>query len=239
MINFFRKIRRNLLSERKTHKYLKYAIGEIVLVVLGILIALQINNWNENRKLRNLEHKLLIDIRSNLIASDLNLKFNLAYNKNTITNYENILKHIEEDLPYHFSLDSAFSYISYWSDPTFTFTAYETLKSKGLDIIKNDSLKKAITDIYEVSFPFVMNEMKAEWELHQRLVLPFVVKNIKYFNSETARPINFSDLKVNPEFHNLMGIKMITRNHSIQFAEGVKESVNSLITMIDEELNKN
>jgi len=49
MIKFFRKIRQNLLMENKTGKYFKYAIGEIVLVVIGILIALQINNWNENR----------------------------------------------------------------------------------------------------------------------------------------------------------------------------------------------
>ena len=52
MIKFFRKIRQNLLAEGKTGKYLKYAVGEIILVVIGILIALQINNWNENRKLQ-------------------------------------------------------------------------------------------------------------------------------------------------------------------------------------------
>ena len=50
MIKFFRKIRYNLLSENKTGKYFKYAIGEIILVVIGILIALSINNWNENQK---------------------------------------------------------------------------------------------------------------------------------------------------------------------------------------------
>ena len=50
MIKFFRHVRQNLLSEGKTGKYLKYAIGEIVLVVIGILIALQINNWNEAQK---------------------------------------------------------------------------------------------------------------------------------------------------------------------------------------------
>ncbi|MCA0154412.1 DUF6090 family protein [Winogradskyella vincentii] len=53
MIKFFRKIRQNLLMENKTGKYFKYAIGEIVLVVIGILIALQINNWNEKRKINN------------------------------------------------------------------------------------------------------------------------------------------------------------------------------------------
>ena len=59
MINFFRKIRYNLMEQNKTGKYLKYAIGEIVLVVLGILIALSINNWNEGRKFQRVEVKIL------------------------------------------------------------------------------------------------------------------------------------------------------------------------------------
>jgi hypothetical protein len=52
MIKFFRKIRQNLIMKNNTVKYFKYAIGEIILVVLGILIALQINNWNESKKMR-------------------------------------------------------------------------------------------------------------------------------------------------------------------------------------------
>ncbi len=67
MIKFFRKIRQQLLSEGKTGKYLKYAIGEIFLVVIGILIALQINNWNENRKqqikLQQIYHEILADLK--------------------------------------------------------------------------------------------------------------------------------------------------------------------------------
>ena len=53
MIKFFRKIRQNLLMENKTGKYFKYAIGEIILVMIGILLALQVNNWNETRKISN------------------------------------------------------------------------------------------------------------------------------------------------------------------------------------------
>ncbi|MGB5646467.1 MAG: DUF6090 family protein [Muriicola sp.] len=67
MIKFFRKIRQKLLSENKIGKYLTYAIGEIVLVVIGILIALQINNWNENRKqqikLQQIYHEILADLK--------------------------------------------------------------------------------------------------------------------------------------------------------------------------------
>ena len=72
MIKFFRKIRYDLMEKNKTGKYLKYAIGEIILVVIGILIALQINNWNEKSKLKNEEIKLLKEMRSALI-SDLSL----------------------------------------------------------------------------------------------------------------------------------------------------------------------
>ena len=80
MIKFFRHIRQNLLMENKTSKYLKYAIGEIVLVVIGILIALQINNWNENQKLKKEETKLLnaliIEIESNIAIVDTSIKEN-------------------------------------------------------------------------------------------------------------------------------------------------------------------
>ena len=70
MIKFFRKIRQKLLSEDKFRKYLLYAIGEIILVVIGILIALQINNWNQNRLNKQLEsqyyERLLEDVREHM-----------------------------------------------------------------------------------------------------------------------------------------------------------------------------
>ena len=66
MIKFFRKIRQNLINEGKTTRYFKYAIGEIVLVVIGILIALQINNWNEARKATTQEITLLKNIQQDI-----------------------------------------------------------------------------------------------------------------------------------------------------------------------------
>lgn len=67
MIKFFRKIRQNLLSENRFSKYLFYAIGEIILVVIGILIALQINNWNEHKKTESKARQVLMALRSDLM----------------------------------------------------------------------------------------------------------------------------------------------------------------------------
>ena len=77
MIKFFRKIRQNLLSEGKTGKYLKYAIGEIILVMIGILLALQVNNWNENRKAKIREKALLVNLTANLYIDKTRFTYNL------------------------------------------------------------------------------------------------------------------------------------------------------------------
>jgi len=75
MIKFFRKIRQKMLTENKFSKYLIYAIGEIILVVIGILIALQINNWNEVQKGKMKATTILKEIRSDMFK-DLELKYN-------------------------------------------------------------------------------------------------------------------------------------------------------------------
>ena len=238
MIKFFRKIRQRLVIGRKFNKYLIYAVGEIILVVIGILIALQINNWNTDRKLRNLENELLYDIQDNLIASTSNIEASILFNKETLTNLSKILNHINDDLPYNNSLDSAFAHISYWSEPNFTYTAYESLKSRGLNIIQNDSIKKLITEIYEQTFPLSVEEHKAEWELFQSVVVPFLVKNIQSIDCCIARPFNFDSLKNSDEFHGLMGFKIVIRNNSIKYEEMAKDKATSLIEMIEKELER-
>ena len=67
MIKLFKKIRQTMIKENKTSKYLLYAIGEIILVVIGILIALGINNWNENRKQNIEEFKILVSLKNEII----------------------------------------------------------------------------------------------------------------------------------------------------------------------------
>ncbi|MCW5518178.1 DUF6090 family protein [Muriicola sp. Z0-33] len=82
MIKFFRKIRQRLLTENKFSKYLIYAVGEIVLVVIGILIALSINNWNELKKQRIEEIGLLRDLKTDFEIKNKQLQKEYEINKN-------------------------------------------------------------------------------------------------------------------------------------------------------------
>lgn len=81
MINFFRKIRKELAAENNVVKYLRYAIGEIILVIIGILIALSINNWNENRKLKIEEQNSLKDLRTEVAVNIEALSSTIETNK--------------------------------------------------------------------------------------------------------------------------------------------------------------
>ncbi len=157
MIKFFRKIRQRLLSENKFSKYLLYAIGEIILVVIGILIALQINNWNEGKKSQAKEHFVLSEIKSDL---DLNIKSlnGIVYtDNNSMDNCINALKIVIDNLEhtkvYHDSLANHF-----WL--TFRFpvfdiksSGYESLTSIGIDLISDDTLRSNIGKYYSYSIP--------------------------------------------------------------------------------------
>ncbi len=92
MIKFFRHLQYKLMSENKTGKYFKYAIGEIVLVVIGILIALQINNWNNNRNDRLKEKQLLINLRQEFKTNLDELKFDQQINTNCLNTLYNFLQ---------------------------------------------------------------------------------------------------------------------------------------------------
>ena len=148
MIKFFRKIRQNLLLENKTGKYLKYAFGEIVLVVIGILIALQLNNMNENRKNNVFEKEILTQIQENLKNDKLALG-------DIVTNFSIAVKSSEKILNSEVSQKTEDS-INIWLGTIIQFdrfqpltNAYEVLKSNGLDKISNKNLRFLLGRYYD------------------------------------------------------------------------------------------
>ena len=155
MIKFFRHIRKSLLMENKTSKYFKYAIGEIVLVVIGILIALQINIWNEQKK----EQKIVESYLKNLVV-DLNedikmteslvvrIKYKVLYIDKLATFFRN--KDIKEldNLEVFYEAYDNYGYKPF----TWYKSTIDEIKNSGsLKLIKNDSLRKQINQYYALT----------------------------------------------------------------------------------------
>ncbi len=153
MIKFFRQIRYKLMEQNKTSRYLKYAIGEIILVVIGILIALQINNWNEDRKTRQSEIKYLtnikLDIERDLVALDTQIKLR----KNKFATTESLILHIDGVKPIS-DLDvlskNVFSTINEERFTPNNSTYTELTSSGNLSLIENDSIKRLLLELEEL-----------------------------------------------------------------------------------------
>ena len=129
--------------------YVKYAIGEIVLVVIGILIALQINNWNEHQKTEKFEHKLLAELVQALQSDIDGMRFVIQQNRKIIDQGACIIELIDGKRSYHDSLSTYFFNAHNHYHHSFNRSAYETSKAHGLYFIENDSARRRLSDLYE------------------------------------------------------------------------------------------
>jgi len=154
MFRFFRQIRQKLLTEYKLSKYILYALGEIVLVVIGILIALQINTWNEGRENDEYQRELLSEIR-------LSLQKDIDHNTNTALRWiDRFLAHGDTVLMLYGAPNDRMDTVNkhlvlMLRSPDFAYNtgAYQTLKSNGLERITNNKLREEIITFYDFQLP--------------------------------------------------------------------------------------
>jgi len=185
MIKFFRKIRYDLMEKNKTGKYLKYAIGEIILVVIGILVALQINTWNEEKKERVQEQKYLIEIKANLESDLLQIEdIRNGYQQISVT-ADSILMFIKDAKPKTTNYNKLWEYIiAVTYVPSFQSqkNGYNNLISAGnINQIKNQELLREISSHYS---------------------------NVEHFNELVRQTIyESSQFDIHPPIKNLLGKK--------------------------------
>ena len=148
MIKFFRKTRQNLLNEGKTSKYIKYAIGEIILVVIGILIALQINNWNKEKNQRGVEQSILTNLKEDFNKNQQEIEVlifaNHKYHRN-LNKFIEVLTSSPKETIIQIADTLTMAAIA---APTYipTTSTIDVIISTGnIDLIKNEELKTLLS----------------------------------------------------------------------------------------------
>ena len=217
MIKFFRNIRQNLLSEGRTGKYLKYAIGEIILVVIGILLALQINNWNENRKLKEKEVANIQNLVEEIGFNNTTLKSlnevdstSLIVGKKMLSILKNKDSKYKDSMRYEFSkmLDSR-KFIS-------RTTAYENLKTIDFNVIKSDSVRMKISFIYEGLYSYLHNEQNDTRNESSKILNTIIKNNFEQVEVNGIVPNDFESLKKNKNFSNALSFYIYSKESSFK-----------------------
>ena len=203
MIKFFRQIRQQLVMENKTSKYLKYAIGEIVLVMIGILLALQVNNWNEHRKQKYVELELLYSLVTDLDGNIDALKRLIQFDSLVVKSNANIMSILNDNNSvYHDSLELEFGRSIRSGDFNPQKLTYESLKSMGFNTISNSKVRNEIIKLYDMHYA---NSETADEFLSNYFLEINRIYNSYFSTGETVFhkiPNNFDDLKSNTVFKN-------------------------------------
>jgi len=266
MIKFFRKIRQRLLTENKFSKYLLYAIGEILLVVVGILIALSLNTWNQERQKKRQETQLLtqllneynnnleqldtkIESRNDIIKSSLRILSFRKLKENQI-NIDTVNLHISRTL----------------TRPTFDpelGVTNELTNSGNLYVLSNLELRNSIT-----SFPSFLGELREEemviFNLVEERYFPFLVSNYqigpvlqnfitdysfmgknllyKSIGKELSEDLfdvtNPTSLINNPDMEDYLALMIANTSYTNVQSIGVKIKIENIISLITKELKK-
>ncbi|MGS2727350.1 DUF6090 family protein [Psychroserpens sp. BH13MA-6] len=172
MIKFFRHIRHRLLAEGKIGKYLQYAIGEIILVVIGILIALQINNWNVDRQTQKKKAAYLHEIRSNLQQDSLQLLKVLRFNDNKTKLVEDMLRVFVDTLTNEerfqiFNMNANdFTYYEVFDPVRIAFN--NMLSAESIALIDNSELRDALSEYY--NYPYLSGVQNRVAVINRRVV---------------------------------------------------------------------
>ncbi len=240
MIKFFRKIRQKLLTENKLGKYLTYAIGEIILVVIGILIALSINNWNNEENERELEIKYLNQIKNSLETSEINLVESIDRNKNILKSGEVLFEHLKNKKALNDTILKLFIIPQKAHAIRLSTAAFENLKNEGLSFISNDSLKIAIIDIYEQEITLIQNTFANQLEnFNTSIVGPFYNRHFELDtkkNNAIFIPNNYEELLENREMTNILSTVNGLRLYGIAYYEAVLEKIRNIIIKVENEL---
>lgn len=245
MNNFFRRIRQTLLSENKFSKYILYAIGEIVLVVIGILIALAINNKNERRKDEIISKQYLQgirkDLQSDLVQTERSLT-QISYDMSVITSIDSTLylKHakISEEgkslffHPHKITPDTIYIENLFFRNRSFRTVNgnYKSLIADGKSgLIKNKDLLQKVQAIYDGEYQRLESTYESIKAIEQKIHWAYPIEMRKW---------SYSDLKLAKDekiFYDLMRFveeKIFYAGNLIR----TKNAINEVMALINDEL---
>lgn len=247
MIKFFRHIRQKLVREQRFTKYLLYAMGEIVLVVIGILIALQINNWNNDQNFKREERLLLKNLNFEFKKNKSDLEIVKKDYHNFMNATKSVLNLVGENkatLQKH-NTDSLLSEsINYYDYRPTQNVVSDLLSSGNLKLISSDSLR-----MFLFQWSSLLNQKEEAWEtlddFSQNMMMPYLTKHASLKNIDSygvlqwkqPSKLNLDTSKMfqDLEFENNMDNHAWSINNYINALQDLEKTIDKVIEATSQE----
>ena len=273
MLTFFRRIRKGLFGSDTTSRdatpasrYLLYSIGEIALVVVGILIALQINNWNTERINQIEIHHSLEQVNENLIAQKRQIILAIRLDKGRLNAAFRVLDYMDENVTYDDSLNGSLKSITNEDRTNYMIrNGYESIKNKKLE---NDSLSNMLHNLYEIHLPRIEivtsyttdinsifeDYMSAHFEAvdvdylrmqswlsnfkidNYKDLVNYSLKEERFAGHFDYKPKNYTQLRQDEEFRHLIKKSVELRTRKMIRFKRISELIDDILLMLETEL---
>ncbi|WKZ58691.1 MAG: DUF6090 family protein [Cyclobacteriaceae bacterium] len=241
---------KTIFNHLKSEWY-KYII-EVIVVMLGILIAFNLEQWSEARSIKKREIEILKEFKGALAADLMEMQNNISMHEYSILSSRMILQVIQDNLPYHDSLDACFAHTHAFTTFSGRVGPIEQLKNTNLAIVSNDELRLEIISMYDEAYPrirLVELAIKRDYEqLRDFDRLYFDAYDVDRVSTNKnipppfwgiMRPLRFTELKTNPEYAALLRARIsnqmgLLRGHY----KPTEKALSNLLNQIDQEIEK-
>lgn len=249
MLHYLRQIRQKLIIQENARKYLIYALGEILLVVVGILIALQINNWNEQKKIFAEETRILTSLKKDLQQARTELGSQIDIEQNNVDAIRILLTDSpERELIFkHPKVDSLF-YAPFISTQTLVpvIQTYADLKASGqVSIISNQLLRESLAGL-ESSLIELGIQLNDNLTVQQLNMDPIIIKELdlpillngrrKDLNLSPLSENNYRSILSKKTIVNALALKWLVMDGVLIYRLELDGEINSILKLIEEEL---
>ena len=236
MLKIFRRIRRKLLTENRLGKYMLYAIGEIVLVMIGILMALQVNNWNQERAETKKEIRILKEFQRNLQTNVLQFSSEIDKQQTIVHDINIIIEQLKNNIPYHDSLGTKYASIAWTEEFNYVNSAFETLKTYGFDLVSSDSIREGIIYLFNVEYVRISDVFEKVSQTEHYQLNALYVRHIE-FDTNGKGVVNDSKiLSQDKKFTNMLSSRRIWKIDIINTYKDLIERSIKLSEMIEKDL---
>lgn len=215
----------------------RYAVGEVLLIVLGVSIALAATSWYEEREEHRREIESLLEVRATLEADFQNISEYESTTRKRVEHLLALLSHLESTAPYTVETSVSVGWLPGWRGVRIRAAPFEALKENGLSLISNDTLRFRLISLYEDEFASLKASSERSEDFVVKQILPYFIVNFRLDESQRWVPHDYEQIKNEGQVANMARWKVFTtENYLLPRYEQTLKSIEEILVLIDDEV---